>query len=139
MNVLVDTTVWSLALRRKPTELTPAERSNVEEHGELVREGRARMIGLIRQELLSGIKTREQFDKLRAALRAFPDEPLETSDHEAAAESSNRCREKGIVVSVVDILICSVAITRGWSVFTTDPDFQNYARVLPIELHTGRR
>jgi predicted nucleic acid-binding protein len=111
----------------------------VEELGELVREERARMIGLIRQELLAGIKTGEQFEKLRATLRAFPDEPLETSDYEAAAKSSNRCRTKGIVVSIVDILICSVAIARGWSVFTTDPEFQIYARVLPVELHRGRR
>ncbi len=138
MNVLVDTTVWSLALRRQHADLAPVERSSVEELGELVQEGRARMIGLIRQELLSGITSHDQFEKLRATLRAFPDELLGTSDYEAAAESSNRCRAKGIVVSVVDILICSIAISRGWSVFTTDPDFQNYARVLPVVLHPAR-
>jgi len=57
MNVLVDTSVWSLALRRKNESLTTNERFLVTELSELIREGRARVIGLVRQELLSGIKT----------------------------------------------------------------------------------
>ena len=96
------------------------------------------MIGIVRQELLSGIKTTAQYEKLRAALRAFPDESITTADHEAAAKASNACRAKGIVCSVVDVLICEIAMARQWSVFTTDPDFRNYARVLPIKLHAPR-
>jgi hypothetical protein len=56
---------------------------------ELIRKGRATRIGLIRQELLSGIKTVAQFEKPRDVLRAFPDEPITTGDHEAAAKASN--------------------------------------------------
>ena len=139
MNVLVDTSVWSLALRRKAQSLSAAEKSTVDELAELVREGRARIIGLIRQELLSGIKASAQYENLRATLASFPDEPIDASDYEAAAKASNDCRAKGIVVSVVDILICSIAMSRGWSIFTTDPDFMNYARVLAIKLHAPRR
>jgi predicted nucleic acid-binding protein len=139
VNVLVDTSVWSLALRRKAQDLGAAERSTVDELAELVREGRARMIGLIRQELLSGIKTSAQYEKLRITLASFPDEPIGASDYEAAAKASNDCRAKGIVVSVVDVLICSIAMSRRWSIFTTDPDFTNYARVLAIKLHVPRR
>ena len=72
MNVLVDTSVWSLALRRKPEDLGSAEKAIVAELRELIREGRARSFGLVRQELLSGIKTGEQFDKLKNVLRSFP-------------------------------------------------------------------
>jgi predicted nucleic acid-binding protein len=139
VNVLVDTSVWSLALRRKAENLSASEKSTVDELAELVREGRARIIGLIRQELLSGIKTPVQYEKLRATLASFPDESIQASDYEAAAKASNDCRSKGIVVSVVDILICSIAMSRGWSIFTTDPDFMNYARVLAIKLHASRR
>jgi predicted nucleic acid-binding protein len=138
VNVLVDTSVWSLALRRRNHDLSAAERSAVEELTQLIREGRARIIGLIRQELLSGIKTAAQFEKLRAALRAFPDEPVGTEDHEAAAKASNACRSRGVVVSVVDVLICSVAASRGWSIFTIDADFARYARLLPVKLHAPR-
>jgi hypothetical protein len=138
MNALVDTSVWSLALRRKAKNMTAAEQSVVDELADLTREGRARIIGLIRQELLSGIKTAAQYEKLRVALRAFPDEPIDASDYEGAAKISNACRSRGIVPSVVDALICQIAVARQWGIFTTDPDFKAYARVLPIKLHAIR-
>ena len=138
MNALVDTSVWSLALQRQHKHLTAAEHAVVGELADLTREGRARIIGLIRQELLSGIRTPAQYERLRAALRAFPDEPITTSDYEAAAQASNTCRAKGIAPSVVDVLICQIAMSRQWSIFTTDPDFKNYAKVLRINLHAPR-
>jgi predicted nucleic acid-binding protein len=139
MNVLIDTSVWSLALRRKNESLSTKERFLVAELSELIREGRARMIGLVRQELLSGIKATEQYEKLRLHLRSFPDEVVDTSDHEEAAKAGNRCRAKGVVVSIVDILLCAVANKRLWTIFTTDPDFSNYAKVLPLRIHAPRR
>jgi predicted nucleic acid-binding protein len=139
MNVLIDTSVWSLALRRKNESLSTNERFLVAELSELIREGRARMIGLVRQELLSGIKATEQYEKLRLHLRSFPDEVVDTSDYEEAAKAGNRCRAKGVVVSIVDILLCAVANKRLWTIFTTDPDFSNYAKVLPLRIHTPRR
>jgi predicted nucleic acid-binding protein len=139
MNILVDTSVWSLALRRKSEGLSATERSLVSELSELIREGRARLIGLIRQELLSGIKTTEQYEKLRLHLRSFPDDPIDTSDYEEAAKAGNQCRGKGIVVSIVDILLCAVAIKREWAIFTGDPDFATYSKVLPISIHAPRK
>ena len=139
MNVLIDTSVWSLALRRKNESLSMNERFLVAELSELIQEGRARMIGLVRQELLSGIKATEQYEKLRLHLRSFPDEVVDTSDYEEAAKAGNRCRAKGVVVSIVDILLCAVANKRLWTIFTTDPDFSNYAKVLPLRIHAPRR
>jgi predicted nucleic acid-binding protein len=135
MNTLVDTPVWLLALRRKPAALSEAEQTVVTELSELAKEGRVRMIGPVRQELLSGIKTDAQYEKLREALQVFPDEPLQTQDYESAAKASNDCRTKGVVVSPVDVLICATALAREWNIFTTDPDFRNYAKILPIRLH----
>jgi predicted nucleic acid-binding protein len=139
MNVLIDTSVWSLALRRKHETLGDNERLLVIELSELIREGRAKVIGLVRQELLSGIKSNEQYEKLRVYLRAFPDEPIDTSDYEEAAKAGNRCRAKGVVVSIVDVLLCAVTVKRDWSLFTTDPDFLHYRRVLPLSIHAPRK
>jgi predicted nucleic acid-binding protein len=138
MNTLVDTSVWSFALRRKPSDLSEAERAIVLELSELAKEGRVRMIGPVRQELLSGIKTEAQYEKLRVALQVFPDESLHTAEYESAAQASNDCRTKGVVVSPVDVLICATALAREWNIFTTDPDFRNYAKILPIRLHKPR-
>src|SRR5215467_10856430 len=127
--------MWSLAFRRRPQDLNGRERLLVGELAELIKDGRARIIGVIRQELLSGIKTHAQFEKLRKTVAAFPDEPVSTADHEAAAKASNDCQAMGIAFSVVDMLICAVAQRRGMNIFTTDPDFGHYARVLSLKLH----
>ena len=139
MNVLVDTSVWSLALRRKASDLNKEETAIVRELTHLIREGRARIIGLIRQELLSGIKNPSQYEKLRITLRTFPDESLETSDYEAAADAGNKCRGRGVAATLPDMLICAVAHARDWSVFSTDPNFQKYAKVATIKLHIPRK
>jgi predicted nucleic acid-binding protein len=139
VNTLVDTSVWSLAFRRKTTDLNPVETAIVTELHELVREGRARIVGLIRQELLSGIRTPAQYEKLGDLLRDFTDERVHTVDHEEAARLGNRCRLKGIAVNVVDMLVCSIAIGREWTIFSSDPDFHYYGKVLPIKLHEPRK
>jgi predicted nucleic acid-binding protein len=139
VNVLVDTSVWSLALRQAPRILGSAEKAMVAELAGLIDEGGAKLIGLVRQELLSGIKSSEQFEKLREILAAFPDEPADSEDYERAALFSNKCRSQGVSVSVSDILICSIAQSRGWSIFSTDPDFARYARILSINLHAPRK
>lgn len=138
MNVLVDTSVWSLALRRHAKDLNPAERAAVAELTNLIKEGRAKIIGLVRQELLSGIKAASQYEKLRGVLRSFPDESVSTDDYEAAAKAGNDCRARGVAVSVSDMLICALAVRRGWPVFTADPDFDSYAKILPLKLHSPR-
>lgn len=135
MNVLVDTSVWSFALRRRPEDLSLPETSIVAELRDLIRDSRARLIGPIRQEVLSGIKTLQQYEKLRTQLRTFPDEPVSISDYESAAAANNTCRAKGIAISVVDAIICAIALDRKYSIFTTDPDFLNFAKVLPIKLY----
>lgn len=139
MNVLVDTSVWSLALRRQANDLNPAERAAVAELTNLIKEGRARIIGLVRQELLSGIKAVSQYERLRIVLRSFPDEPAATADYEAAAKAGNDCRARGVAVSVSDMLICAIAVGRDWSVFTADPDFNSYAKILTLKLHSPRK
>jgi predicted nucleic acid-binding protein len=135
VNVLVDTSVWSFAFRRKPEDLNLPETSIVAELRDLVKDNRALLIGPIRQEVLSGIKTLQQYEKLRTNLRAFPDEPLSTSDYESAAAANNTCRAKGIAISIVDAIICAIALDRNYSIFTTDPDFLSFAKVLPIKLY----
>jgi hypothetical protein len=70
MTVLVDTSVWSLALRRKTESLATNEK-NVNELSELIREGRAKLIGLVRQELLSGIEAAEQYETLNFTFDSF--------------------------------------------------------------------
>jgi len=134
MNVVVDTSVWSLALRRRNTSPEPAAR----ELAELIREGRAAILGPVRQELLSGVRGAQTYHTLRDSLRAFPDVELENEDYEQAASFYSRCRAQGVQGSNTDFLICAVAARRGVGILTTDRDFRQFAKLLPIQLHAPR-
>jgi predicted nucleic acid-binding protein len=134
MKVLVDTCVWSLALRRGDAAGSP----EVSELRELVRELRVQLIGPVRQEILSGIKNQSQFTKLRDHLRAFPDLELTSSDYESAAEFYNLCRSNGVQGSNTDFLICATASRQKMPIFTTDEDFALFQKHLPIELYHPR-
>lgn len=136
MKVLIDTSVWSLALRKK--KITKNKKMIVRELTELIHELRALIIGPIRQELLSGIAAIDKFNDLKSRLRAFDDITLKQEDYEKAAEIYNGCRKKGIQGSHIDFLICGVALNHGISIFTTDKDFENFEKVTKIKLHTVR-
>lgn len=138
MMTLVDTCVWSLALRRQEKHLNREQRQAKQELAELIVEGRAQLIGAVRQEVLSGIRMDAQYERLRAYLRAFPDPQLTDEDYEEAAATNNRCRAKGVTGSATDFLICAVAMRRDWAIFTTDADFVRYARCVPIQLYRPR-
>jgi predicted nucleic acid-binding protein len=137
MKVLVDTPVWSLALRRKTADLAPSERRVMQLLHQIVEDGRAQLLGSVRQELLSGLREDAQFRRLRDYLRAFSDTDLATEDYEEAARASNECRKAGIASTPVDMLICAVGLHHGWQIFSTDRDFARYAAVLPIQLHSA--
>lgn len=133
--ILVDTPIWSLALRRRARDLNPSERRHVEEWERLVRDGLVVIVGPVRQELLSGVREESAWERLRAALRAFPDLPITTEDFERAAQLYNRCQSKGVAASAIDLVICSVASGFDLPIYTTDRDFERYAEVLGVRLH----
>ena len=121
MSVLADTSVWSLALRRKKTaQLGQQEVRLTTMLADAIRDGSIVMIGPIRQELLSGIKEEAQFRKLKVALETYRDEELETRDYEEAARLYNHCRSRGVECGPFDILICAVAWLREWRILTND-------------------
>ena len=128
VSVLVDTSVWSLALRRKEPGEVAAKLS------ELILNSLVVMIGPVRQELLSGISDAATFDQLKSKLGSFDDLPISTKDYETAAEFFNTCRKHGVQGSHIDFLICAIAHNHDLLIFTTDQDFLRYAALLPINL-----
>lgn len=135
MTVLVDTTIWSLALRRRAHQLSPEEKRLVEEWADLVTSGRAVLTGPVHQEVLSGIRSNEVFEDLYEKLSSFRYLENLPGDYVQAARFFNLCRSHGIAGSHVDMLICALAHRYSVPIFTTDPDFPGYAKHLPIRLH----
>ena len=135
IDVLVDTSVWSHALRRRTGERHPST-ATLERR---IRDFRVHLIGPIRQGLLSGVADDAACDRLRERLAAFPDTPLDTITHETAARFYNRCRRSGVAGSEVDSLIRVAAHRYGLAILTTDRDFTRYAQHLEIVLDDPNR
>ena len=135
MKVIVDTSIWSLALRRgesKDTSILIALES-------LISDFRVQLIGPIRQELLSGIKSDEQFNKLKRYLSSFPDYQIQSEDFVLAAQYFNQCRSKGIQGSNTDFLICAIAVNNNWQIYSSDQDFRYFQKIIPIQLYKYRK
>lgn len=121
MNLFVDTSVWSLALRRDIQTAEPA----VERLREALGSGEAVFTtGLVLQELLQGFNG----PKARAAIiERFAALPLlvpDRGDHVAAAELRNVCRRQGIQIGTIDALLARLCSRHGLVMLTTDRDFQ---------------
>lgn len=129
MRILVDTSVWSLAFRKKVK--TAYELELIDFLSELIRNLHVVMIGPVRQEILSGISEEAKFYEMKEKLSMFSDWIIETEDYELAAKFFNKCRKSGIQGSHIDYLICAVAHNNNFSILTLDDDFKFYKK------HTG--
>lgn len=134
MRVIVDANVWSEALRKREGDKSP----EVLELIELIRESRVQMIGLIRMEILSGIRDKNRFRLLEKRISAFPDLPLDSEVFVASARFFNTCRESGIQGSNTDFVICACSWRWKMPILTKDKDYPYYRRHLPISLHVPR-
>lgn len=130
MKVIVDTSIWSLALQRKKKQST----TEIKILESLIDNQKVCILGPIRQEILSGIKEHKQFLQLKKFLSAFEDLSISTKDYELAAEYFNICRNKGLQGSNTDFLICSVSHHNRFPIFTSDKDFEIFSKYIPITL-----
>lgn len=125
MKYIVDTSVWSLALRRDRHR----ETDEVRKLTILLREGeRILLPGIILQEVLQGVRRSEQFEQIRESLSFFPLLETGRDDHVLAAELFNRCRSKGVQAATIDFLIAALAIRNECLLLTSDKDFAHIAR-----------
>ena len=124
MSFFVDTSTWSLALRRDARVAAPEVRVLVRaiELGEAIF-----TTGLVLQELLqgfSGPKARSQIlDRFSALPLIVPDR----DDHVAAAELRNRCRRAGIQIGTIDALLAQLCVRHDLTMLSTDNDFKGIA------------
>jgi predicted nucleic acid-binding protein len=121
MTMFVDTSVWSLALRRDAPSDVPEARALVEALG-----GGDTVVttGLVLQELLQGFagpkSRREIIDRFSALPLVVPDR----FDHIEAAELRNTCRRKGLQIGTIDALLARLCLRHGLLMLTTDQDFR---------------
>jgi len=125
MAVLVDTSVWSLALRRSP----PSGKREVALLRAYLERGNVIVTsGLILQELLQGFQGPTARKKIIKSLSMLPALVPALDDHIEAAELRNHCRRKGVQVGTIDALIARLCIRHELPLLTTDRDFETMSR-----------
>ncbi len=125
VNLVVDTSVWSLILRRPQVEVDNPFVRAFRRH--LTAEDGLFLIGNILQELLDGLRSRSQFQRLTRSLEPFPLLVPNRATHIEAARLRTSCREKGGQAGPVDCLIAAVCIEQGFPLLTADRDFLRIA------------
>ena len=131
MNVLVDTSVWSLTLRRR--QEAPVAKAllfrQILESGQPIF-----LLGVILQELLQGLRDQVQLNAIKRKLEPFPLISLSRHDYEYAAQVHLLCRKNGVQTTTIDCLIASAAIANDMKLLTADEDFTHMSKFCKLEL-----
>jgi predicted nucleic acid-binding protein len=131
MRVLVDTSVWSLSLRKGG----PADNPAVHKLVRLLDGGEDVLLtGLILQEILQAFRTEAALRKVARYLEPFDLLDLDRDDYVAAARLHRKCAAKGVTASTADCQIAAAAIHKRCVLLTTDRDFERIARLSDLEL-----
>ncbi len=128
---IIDTSVWSEALRRKKNTVNSSDtvvRRIIENDYEIV------VAGIILQEILSSIADEKLFRDIKDILKDFQYIDATKNDHIYASELSNKCRSKGIIAGSVDFLIASVAIRNELELVTFDNDLFNISKHTDLKI-----
>ena len=131
MTLLVDTSVWSLALRRDPAAPEPAVQALKEA---LSGTDAVVSTGLVLQELLQGFNGPKASAAIVERFRALPFVQPDRLDHIAAAEVRNTCRRAGVQIGTIDALLIQLCGRHGLVLLSTDLDFAHAARHVPFAL-----
>ena len=138
MTLFVDTSVWSLALRR---DSTPEGRAVVRLRGALTHGEPIHTTGVVLQELLQGYRGPRARAAIVDRFAALPLIAPTRGDHVDAAELRNRCRREGVRVGTIDALLAQLCIRYELVMLSTDGDFDRIARRSSLQLWsegTGR-
>ena len=135
MSLLVDTSAWSLALRRDAPPDVPEVRAlrDALSGGEIVA-----TTGVILQELLQGVvpeRARTPIIEMFAVLEYLTPS---REDHVAAAAVRNTLRSAGVQVGTIDALIAHLAVAGGHTLLTTDSDFRAASSHISLQLWRAR-
>ena len=131
IKLLIDTSVWSEALRRKEKSINSSEtlvRRIIENNDEII------IVGIILQEILSGITNEKLFLEILNILNDFSYVEITKEDYIHAAELRNKCKQRGITAGSFDFLIASVAIRNKLMLVTYDNDFKNISKYTELKI-----
>jgi predicted nucleic acid-binding protein len=131
VTLFVDTSVWSLALRRNAPPRTP----EVDFLKSALAVGESIVTtGLVLQELLQGFSGPRDRKKIIERFSALPLISPDRLDHVDAAELRNRCRRSGLQIGTIDAILARICVRHALVLLTTDKDFVGVAAHTTLRL-----
>jgi hypothetical protein len=130
LSVFVDTSVWSLALRRD----APSNLPEVDELRRSLENGAVFCTGLVLQELLQGFMKPKAHRQIIDRFSALPLLVPDRDDYIHAAELRNRCRRSGVQSGTIDALLAHLCVRYDLTMLTTDNDFRNMASIVSLSV-----
>lgn len=131
MSLLVDTSVWSLALRRN-SEATEPEVHHLKDA--LLGSEVVVTTGLVLQELLQGFAGPKASAQIIERFAALPLLQADREDHIGAAALRNACRQAGVQIGTIDALLAQLCVRHDLTLLTTDKDFAHVAKHCPLRV-----
>ena len=131
MTFLVDTSVWSLALRRDVQGNAPEVAALKDA---LMGADAVVTTGLVLQELLQGVVGPKAADQIIERFAGLPLIQPDREDHIAAAKLRNLCRRAGVQIGTVDAVLAQICIRNDLMLLTTDGDFDNMAKHCALKI-----
>lgn len=131
MTLLVDTSVWSLALRRDVEAVEPEVQALKDA---LFGSDVVVTTGLVLQELLQGFSGAKARGQIIERFAALPLLQPDREDHIGAAALRNTCRQAGVQIGTIDAVLAQLAIRHDLTLLTTDKDFTHAARHCPLRV-----
>ena len=135
MTFLVDTSVWSLALRRDVEVDEPEVRALKEA---LAGADVVVTTGLVLQELLQGFAGARAGGQIVARFSALALIQPDRDDHIAAAGLRNACRRAGVQIGTIDALIAQLCIRHDVVLLSTDQDFVHAAKHCSLKVWSSK-
>lgn len=135
MTLLVDTSVWSLALRRDVRVAEPEVLALQE-----ALEGAEVIVttGLVLQELLQGFAGPKARQQLIERFASLPLLQPDRDDHVGAADLRNTCRRAGVQLGTIDALLAQLCIRHQITLLSSDNDFKHAARHCPLRVWASK-
>lgn len=131
MSLFVDTSVWSLALRRDaPVDVPETERLRAALRGQEA----ITTTGLVLQELLQGFHAARASEAIQDVFAAVPLIVPDREDHVEAAALRNECRRRGVQLETIDALHARLCIRHDLTMLSRDRDFHHAARHVPLRV-----
>ena len=124
MSLFVDTSVWSLALRRD----APSQAAQVRALVRAIEASETLLTtGLVLQELLQGFSGPKARAQILDRFSAFPLLMPDRDDHIQAAELRNTCRRRGVQIGTIDALLAQLCLRHRLTMLSADSDFTRIA------------